>query len=58
VNNTSITANSTVLFGLKTASGTISSMPRLTAITVGTSFVVAGAETDNSTYNYVIVELG
>ena len=50
-----LTANSTIVFTLKTASGTISGLPYLTAIsaTAGTATVAAGGS-DNSTYNYSI----
>lgn len=51
-----LTANSIILFTLKTASGTIASQPYLTAIsaTAGTATVAAGGS-DNSTYNYLII---
>ena len=51
-----LTANSIIEFTLKTASGTISGMPYLTAISVtaGTATVAAGGS-DNSTYNYIIL---
>ena len=51
-----LTANSVIIFTLKTASGTISGLPYLTAISVanGTA-TVAGGGSDNSTYNYVII---
>lgn len=57
VSNTSVTANSVVVMSLKTASGSITQAPYLTAITAGTSFVVAAGAGDNSTYNYVIFEV-
>jgi opacity protein-like surface antigen len=51
-----LTANSVIIFTLKTASGTISGLPYLTAIsaTAGTA-TVSGGGSDNSTYNYVIL---
>ena len=51
-----LTANSSIFFTLKTASGSITSGPYLTAInaTAGTATVAAGSG-DNSTYNYVIL---
>ncbi len=51
-----LTANSIIIFTLKTASGTIASQPYLTAISVsaGTATVAAGGS-DNSTYNYMIL---
>ncbi len=57
VTNTSLTANSVVVCFLKTASGTITQQPYATAVTPGTSFVMAGTATDNSTYNYIILEV-
>jgi hypothetical protein len=56
VSNTSVTANSVILITLKTASGTVASN-YISAITAGTSFVVTGGALDNSTYNYVILEV-
>ncbi len=56
-NNTSVTANSIIIFTLKTASGAITAAPYLTAITPSTGFVVAAGVGDNSTYNYVILEI-
>ena len=51
-----LTANSIIVFTLKTASGTIASQPYLTAISVtaGTATVAAGGS-DNSTYNYLVI---
>ena len=51
-----LTASSVIIFTLKTASGTITAHPYLTAISVsaGTA-TVAGASGDNSTYNYIIL---
>ena len=51
-----LTANSVIHFGLKTASGSITAKPYLTAISVanGTATVAAGAG-DNSTYNFWII---
>lgn len=57
ISNTSITANSVLVCWLKTASGTIAGLPYATAVSVGTSYTVAGAATDNSTYNYIILEV-
>lgn len=59
VNNTSLTANSIILFELQPGgeSGVVSIHPFLSDATVGTSFTVSGAATDNSTYNYVIIEI-
>jgi hypothetical protein len=51
-----LTANSVIIFTLKTASGSITTLPYLTAInaSAGTATVAAGGS-DNSTYNYVIL---
>lgn len=57
VSNNSITANSVVVMTLKTASGTVSQAPFVSAITAGTGFTVTGGGSDNSTYNYIIFEV-
>ena len=57
VSTTAITANSTVSFGLKTKSGTLTQAPYMSAVTAGTSFNVTASATDNSTYNWVIIDL-
>jgi hypothetical protein len=51
-----LTANSIIVFTLKTASGTIAGIPYLTAINAaaGTATVAAGGS-DNSTYNYIVL---
>jgi hypothetical protein len=51
-----LTANSIIIFTLKTASGTISGLPYLTAInaSAGTA-TVAGGGSDNSTYNFIVL---
>jgi hypothetical protein len=56
VANTSITANSVVRVTLKTASGTRGGDPDIIP-TASTGFTATGAATDNSTYNYVILEV-
>jgi hypothetical protein len=51
-----ITANSIILFTLKTASGTIAGMPYVTAINaVADTATVAAGGADNSTYNFLII---
>lgn len=56
VTNSLLTANSTVLFGLKTVGGTVSpNAPNVLTVTPGTGFTVGGTASDTSTYNYVIV---
>lgn len=56
VANTAITANSVVVFTLKTVGGTVSpSAPNVITITPGTGFTVGGTALDTSTYNYAIL---
>ena len=50
-----ITANSVVVFTLKTAGGTPAGAPFLSAVTAGTGFSFKAAAGDTSTYNYVII---
>lgn len=54
VANSKVTANSVILFGLKTASGTPAA-PFLVTVTPGTGFTVNSGGSDTSTYNYVIL---
>lgn len=50
-----LTANSTVIFGLKTVGGTVSpNSPNLLTVTPGTGFTVGGTASDSSTYNFVV----
>lgn len=53
VANTNITANSVILFGLKTAGGTPAA-PFLVTVTPGTGFTVNSGGSDTSVYNYII----
>lgn len=56
VANAQTTANSVVIFTLKTVGGTVSpNAPNVLTITPGTGFTVGGTASDTSTYNYVIV---
>lgn len=56
VANTAVTANSNIVFTLKTVGGTVSaSAPNVKTITPGTGFTVAGLASDTSTYNYTIL---
>jgi hypothetical protein len=55
VANTAVTANSTILFTLKTIGGAVGTYPAIQTITPGTGFTVLGAGGDTSTYNYVIL---
>ena len=54
ITNSTIDANSVVMFGLKTAGGT-PAVPIMTSIVVGTSFVITCGGSDTSVYNYVIL---
>ena len=54
VANANMTANSVVLFGLKTVGGTVGAYPAVQTVTPGTGFTVAGTAGDTSTYNYSI----
>lgn len=57
VANTSITANSIIIFTLKTVGGTVSpTSPNVQTITPATGFTVAGVALDTSTYNYAVIE--
>ena len=55
VANTLITANSTVIFTLKTVGGTVGAVPAVQTITAGTGFTVAGTAGDTSIYNYLVI---
>ena len=54
VANANLTANSTVIFGLKTAGGTPAA-PFLVTATPGTGFTVNSGASDTSVYNYTII---
>lgn len=54
VANTAVTANSVILFGLKTAGGTPAA-PFMVTVTPGTGFTVNSGGSDTSTYNYLII---
>lgn len=53
--DTRVTANSVIVFTLKTVGGTPNAAPFVTSITPGTGFSVEAGSTDTSTYNYVIL---
>lgn len=56
VANTAVTANSIIVFTLKTVGGTVSpNAPNVKTITPGTGFTVAGTASDTSVYNYRII---
>lgn len=50
-----LTANSVVIFSLKTVGGTVGAYPAIQTVTPGTGFTVAATALDTSTYNYLIV---
>lgn len=51
-----VTANSIIIFTLKTVGGTVSpNMPNVLTITPGTGFTYGGTASDTSIYNYVII---
>ncbi len=54
VANTNVTANSVILFGLKTAAGTPAA-PFLVTVTPGTGFTVNSGGSDTSVYNYIVL---
>lgn len=55
VTNSNVTANSVVLFGLKTVGGTINGGPYMVTVTPGTGFTFKSGSTDTSVYNYIIL---
>ncbi len=54
VTNTNLTANSVIIFGLKTKGGT-PAQPIMTTVTPATSFVITCGGSDTSVYNYWIL---
>lgn len=52
--NSAVTANSVILFGLKTAGGTVAA-PFMVTVTPGTGFTVNSGGSDTSVYNYIIL---
>jgi hypothetical protein len=55
VADAAVTANSTIIFTLKTVGGTVGALPAIQTITPGTGFTVAGTASDTSTYNYAVI---
>lgn len=55
VANTNVTANSVIVYTLKTVGGTPAAKPYESAITAGTGFSVKAAAGDTSVYNYTII---
>lgn len=54
ITNARVTANTVVMFGLKTVGGT-PAMPFMATVTAGTGFTATCGGSDTSTYNYVIL---
>lgn len=54
ITNSNLTANSVVLWGLKTAGGT-PAIPIMTTVTPGTGFTVTCGGSDTSVWNYLIL---
>lgn len=52
VTEPNLTANSVVIFTLKTVGGTVGAYPAIKTVTVGTGFTVACTASDTSVYNY------
>lgn len=55
VSNTAVTANSVIVFTLKTVGGTPAGAPYLSAITAASGFSIKAAAGDTSVYNYKII---
>lgn len=55
VANANVTANSIIVFTLKTVGGTVGAYPSVKTITPGTGFTVAATALDTSIYNYKII---
>ena len=55
VADTSVTANSMILFGLLTPGGTVGAIPAVQTKTAGTGFNVKGTSGDTSVYTYLIL---
>lgn len=55
VTNTNVTADSTILFTLKTVGGTVGAVPSVKTKTAATGFTFACTASDTSIYNYLIL---
>ena len=55
VTNANVSANSVVVFGLKTVGGTIAGAPYMFTVTPGTGFTTRAGASDTSAYNYWIL---
>lgn len=56
ITDANITTTALVAISLNTVGGTVGAIPKVTTITAGTSFTVAGTASDTSVYNYRIIE--
>ena len=56
VSSTAITANSLIIFTLKTVGGTVGAYPTVKTITPSTGFTVACTALDTSVYNWGVIE--
>lgn len=55
ITTTAAAANNIVLISLNTVGGTVGAIPKVTTITAGASFTVAGTASDTSVYNWMII---
>lgn len=55
VSNSAVTANSAIIFTLKTIGGTVGAYPTIQTISAASGFTVAATAGDTSTYNYRII---
>ena len=55
VTKAAVTANSVIIFTLKTVGGTVGAYPAIQTITPTTGFTVSGTALDTSVYNYAII---
>jgi hypothetical protein len=53
--NDKVTANSIIIFTLKTPGGTVGAYPAIQTITPGIGFTVAGTALDTSVYNVAVI---
>lgn len=58
ITTSAVPANFLFLCTLKTVGGTVGNLPKVTTITAGTSFTVAGTASDTSVYNWAIIPIG
>ncbi len=56
VNDADFTANTPVIFTLKTVGGTVGAYPSIKTVTPGVGFTVSGTASDTSVYNYWFIQ--